>query len=321
LEQNTFDITDDFLIGASARYDGYSDLDDAQVSYKANARYKFGDKGAIRASYGTSFRAPALQQQFMNYEQFYGSKVLNTSERRAYGITNLEAETATNINVGFTFIPMKNFSLGLDYYKIDIANRVALTNDVTVGLDTFKFFTNAYSTETQGIDFTAKYDNIRFPSGVLAFTLAANWNDTAIASVNDNPSALASYELFNRTERSRIETGRPSIRGSFGINYAQDKWDVSLNNNYFGDVTWQHATDTTKDQTFSAKFLTDLIFNYQYSRVIGFNLAVNNILNVYPDELSGDAGLDMGGRFVYPYQVSQFGINGTNVRAGVSVKF
>ncbi len=316
-----YNVTDDFLIGASARYDDYSDLNDAQVSYKANARYKFGDKGAIRASYGTSFRAPALQQMYLNYEQFYGSRILNSTDRATYGIANLEAETATNINVGFTFIPMKNLSLGLDYYKVDIDNRVALTNDVTVGLDTFKFFTNAYSTETQGIDFTAKYDNIRFPSGVLAFTLAANWNDTAIASINDNPSSLASYELFNRTERSRIETGRPDIRGSFGINYAQASWDVSLNNNYFGEVTWQHPTDITKDQTFAAKFLTDLVLNYQISKVFEFNLAVNNILNVYPDELSGDAGLDMGGRFVYPYQVSQFGINGTNVRAGITARF
>lgn len=312
-------------------------MNDAQVSYQANARYKFGEKGAIRASYGTNFRAPALQQQYLNYEEMFtfmnlerpfidynhpnGSRILNSSDRLAYGIANLEAETSTNINVGFTFAPMKNFNLGLDYYKIDIDNRVALTNDVTVGTDTFKFFTNAFNTESQGIDFTAKYDNIRFPSGVLAFTLAANWNDTAIASVNDGPASLSSYELFNRTERSRVETGRPNIRGSFGINYAQATWDISLNNNYFGDVTWRHATDATKDQTFAAKFLTDIVLNYQFSKVIGFNLAVNNILNVYPDELSGNAGLDMSGTFVYPYQVSQFGINGTNVRAGISVKF
>ena len=316
-----FDITKDFLIGASTRYDAHSDLEDGQVSYKANARYKFGSLGAIRASYGTSFRAPALQQMYMNYELFDGSRVLNNNERVIYGITDLEAETATNINFGVFFNPMKNLTIGLDYYNIAIDNRIALTNDITVGTDTFKFFTNAINTETQGIDFSAKYDNIRFPSGVLGFTLAANWNDTSIVSVNDNPTLLSSYELFNRTERGRIETGRPNIRGSFGINYAQDNWNVRLNNNYFGDVTWQHPTDIAKDQTYSAKFLTDLIFNYQYSKVIGFNLAVNNLLNSYPDELNNNTDLNSSGNFIYPYQVSQFGINGTNIRGGISLKF
>ena len=315
-----YDISDEFLIGAAARYDDYSDIGD-QVSYKANARYKFADKGVVRASYGTSFRAPALQQQFTNYTQNNSTIILSQAQRTALGFDNLKAETATNMNVGFFVTPMKNLNIGLDYYKVDIKNRVVLTSAISApsyfGMDR-KAFINAIDTETQGIDFTAKYDNIRFSKGVLGFSLAANWNNTEIVK---KPTSLATANIFNRTERSRVETGRPSVRGSLGVNYAQDTWDVSLNNNYFGDVTWQHATDETKDQTFAAKFLTDILVNYQYSKKISFNLALNNILNVYPDELSGNAGLDFGGRFVYPTQVNQFGINGANVRAGISLRF
>jgi len=318
-----YDISDEFLIGAAARYDNYSDVGD-QVSYKANARYKFGNKSVVRASYGTSFRAPALQQMYTNYNQNNNALIITTTQRKALGFSDLEAEIATNINVGFFFSPIKNLNIGLDYYKVDIKDRVVLTSLIFepsyFGIDR-KTFTNAIDTETQGIDFTAKYDNIRFSSGVLAFTLTANWNDTKIVGDTKKPTSLASANIFNRTERSRIETGRPSVRGSLGIKYTQDVFDISLNNNYFGDVTWQHATDVNKDQTFAAKFLTDIIANYQFSKKISFNVAVNNILNVYPDELSGNAGLDNAGRFVYPYQTSQFGINGFNVRAGVTATF
>lgn len=318
-----YDITDAFLIGAAARYDNYSDVGN-QVSYKANARYKFGYKGVIRVSYGTNFRAPALQQMFTNYTHYDTSIILNNTERAALGFTDLEAETSINMNVGYFFKLMKNLNIGLDYYKIDIDNRVVLTSAILessyFGPDR-KTFTNAINTETQGIDFTAKYDNIRFPNGVLAFTLAANWNDTKIVGDVIKPSSLTTAYLFNRTERSRVETGRPSVKGSLGIKYTQHDWDVSLNNNYFGDVTWQHATDQNKDQTFAAKFLTDIMVNYKFSRKISFNLALNNILNVYPDELNTNTDLDNAGRFVYPNQVNQFGINGANVRAGVLVKF
>ncbi len=330
-----YDITEDFLFGAAARYDNYSDVGN-QVSYKANARYKFGDKGAVRASYGTNFRAPAMQQQFINYTQHNEVLLLNQAQRTSLGITNLEAETSTNMNIGFSFIPMKNFSLSLDYYQIDVDNRTILTSDfidlttvvhpydailADAGASSFNFFTNAINTSTQGIDFVAKYDNIRFSSGVLAFSLAANWNTTEIVGDVKKPSLLAGYDIFNRTERSRIETGRPDIKGSLGIKYTMDTWDISLNNNYFGAITWQHAVDSTKDQTFAAKFLTDLLINYQYSKRISLNLAAFNLLNVYPDKLNTNTGLDYGGRFVYPYQTNQFGINGTSVRAGVTVKF
>ena len=304
-----YDISDEFLLGASARFDSYSDVG-SQVSYKANARYKFGEKGAVRASYGTNFRAPALQQSFLNY-----GGILNTSQREAQQIEDLKAETSTNLNVGLFFNPMKNLTLSLDYYMIDIDDRVVLANNGS-GND---FFTNAINTSTTGIDFSAKYDNIRFPKGVLGFTLAANWNATEINGDTTKPITMAMVDIFNRTERSRIETGRPNIKGFFGAKYEMDKFSVALNNTYYGDVTWSHMNDENVDQTFGAKFVTDILLNYKYSKIFSLNLSVNNLLNTYPDEI--DNYLDFAGRFVYPYQVSQFGINGMNVRGGITARF
>ena len=42
----------------------------SNFSWKANGRYKLGDKGAIRASYSTGFRAPTLHQTHITLSQY-----------------------------------------------------------------------------------------------------------------------------------------------------------------------------------------------------------------------------------------------------------
>jgi iron complex outermembrane receptor protein len=125
------------------------------------------------------------------------------------------------------------------------------------------------------------------------------------------------------------------------LNYNIEKWSFTLNNTYFGEVTWQHfnnglngaplgpggsnlpTDDAAYDQTFGGKVLTDLIVNYNFSKKFSAFVAFNNLLNVYPDTIDtkGDFVTDLGGRFKYPWEVNQFGFNGTIINAGVSFSF
>jgi len=77
------------------------------------------------------------------------------------------------------------------------------------------------------------------------------------------------------------------------------------------------------DQTFSGKVITDLILGYDISDNINFNLVVNNLLNVYPDviEPGSDFVTDLGGRFKYPWEVNQFGFNGTIISGRLNFNF
>ncbi len=333
-----FDVTTNFLIGAAARYDNYSDVG-SNVSYKVNARYKLGDKGAIRASYGTGFRAPALQQIFTNYTQNNTTLLVNNAQRKALGIPDLEAETATNINIGTILKPMKNVSVSIDVYKISVDNRVMLSSDLgadnniqvnnveqllaSENVDNIRFFTNALDTETQGIDLTASYSNIRFKQGVLGFNLAVNWNDTKIIGDVKTPNSLSNYTILNRTDKNRVDLSRPAVKGLLGINFEQEKFNVTLNNTLFGPVTWQHPTDYKKDQEFGGKVITDIVLGYKLYDWMKINLVVNNALNVYPDEVDtkGDAMTDLGGRFKYAQQVNQFGFLGMQIRGGFTFQF
>ena len=347
-----YDVTEDFLIGGAVRYENYDDFGD-NISYKVNARYKIG-KNAIRGSYSTGFRAPSLHQIYLSNVQTLvsGGTISNQGTfnnvdsviRDDLGVEQLKAETSTNISAGITVNPIRNLSFAIDYYKVDMDDRVLFTGEIGADGDgvingsnpvediladnditSLKFFTNAVNTETQGVDFVVSYNNIRFPKGKLGFNLAFNWNETEIVEVNNNSQILVDngYEIFNRKEASRIESSRPNIKGSLGVNYEQEKFTVSLNNTYFGEVTWQHASDPLKDQTFAGKVLTDVVFGYQISAAIKFNLIVDNALDVYPDEIDtkGDVVTDLGGRFKYPWEVNQFGFLGRKVRAGFNFRF
>ena len=98
---------------------------------------------------------------------------------------------------------------------------------------------------------------------------------------------------------------------------------VNFNNTYFGEVTWQHASTPANDQTFTGKVITDLIISYDFSDKISARIAINNLLDVYPDviDTKGDFVTDLGGRFKYPWEVNQFGFNGTVINGGVTFKF
>ncbi len=343
--------TDDLLIGAAARYEDFSDFGD-NTSWKVSGRYLLGDKGAIRSSYSTGFRAPSLHQIYLSNVQTLvsGGTISNQGTfnnvdpiiREDLGVPQLTAETSKNISAGITYKPANNLSVSVDFYNVKVDDRVLFTGEIgfdgddgstnpveQVLLDnsitSLKFFTNAVNTNTTGIDVVVSYGNIDLGKGKLDATLAANFNETKIEGQIGTPALLAAngYDIFNRKEQSRIISARPKSKILFGLDYNINKWDFILNNTYFGEVTWQHASTPANDQTFSGKVITDLIINYEFSDKFSANLSASNLLDVYPDEIDtkGDVVTDLGGRFRYPWEVNQFGFNGTTVNGSITFKF
>jgi len=176
-------------------------------------------------------------------------------------------------------------------------------------------------TKTTGFDIVLDYNSSNFDA-----VLSANFNETTIENdAIESPGAVgeAGYDIFNRKEQSRVTSARPNVKTLLGLTYKMDKLRFSLNNTYFGEVTWQHASNPANDQTFGAKIITDLIIGYKVNDGFGLNLTVNNLLNVYPDviEPGDDFVTDLGGRFQYPWEVNQFGFLGTIVKFGLNYDF
>lgn len=361
--------TEEFLIGGAIRYEDFSDFGD-NTSWKINSRYSLSDKGALRASYSTGFRAPSLHQIYLSNIQTLvsGGTVSNQGTfnnvdpviRDGLGVPQLTAETSKNITAGITYKLANNFSVSFDYYNVKVDDRVLFTGEIGFDGDdmttnpveqilldnsitSLKFFVNAVNTKTSGVDIVANYDNIELGNGTLGATLAANFNETKIDGQIGTPALLAAngYEIFNRKEQSRITSARPKSKILFGLDYDVDKWNFTLNNTYFGEVSWKHSNnglngaplgpggsnlpieDSAYDQTFAGKVITDLVIGYQFSDKIRGTLVANNLLNVYPDEIDtkGDFVTDLGGRFRYPWEVNQFGFLGTIINASVNISF
>ncbi|WP_299005620.1 TonB-dependent receptor [uncultured Tenacibaculum sp.] len=346
-----WDVSEDFLIGGAVRYENYSDFGD-NFSWKVNSRYKLGEAGVLRASYSTGFRAPSLHQVYLSNVQTLvsGGTISNqgtfnnvSTVIRDLGVDPLFAETSKNVSAGITVKASNDFTISLDYYNVKVDDRVVFSGeiggtdddgnpnaDVQQILDdnsvtSIKFFINAADTKTEGFDYTMRYKNIDFAAGKLGLNLALNINRTKLEGEVKTPTKLANYKnaIFNRKEQSRIISARPNTKLLFGADYKYKKLTAYLNNTYFGEVTWQHATDPNKDQTFSGKIITDISFGYEFSDMISFNAQVNNLFDVYPDEIDtkGDVVTDLGGRFKYPWEVNQFGFNGMTFKAGLTFKF
>ncbi len=343
--------TEAFLIGAAVRYEDFSDFGD-NTSWKVSGRYSLGDKGAIRGSYSTGFRAPSLHQIYLSNIQTLvsGGTISNQGTfnnvdpviRNGLGVPQLTAETSKNISAGITFKPAQNLSVSVDFYNVKVDDRVLFTGEIGFDGDngttnpveqvlidnsitSLKFFVNAVNTNTTGLDVVVNYTNIELGNGSLDATLAANYNETKIEGQIGTPPLLQAngYDIFNRKEQSRIISARPKSKVLLGLDYGISKWNFILNNTYFGEVTWQHATTPANDQTFAGKVITDLIINYEFSDKFSANVSASNLLDVYPDEIDtkGDVVTDLGGRFRYPWEVNQFGFNGTTINGSIAFKF
>ena len=346
--QLDYDVNDALLLGVAARYEDYSDSGD-NFSYKVNGRYKLGSKGALRASYSTGFRAPTLHQRHITNSQYIivagssepvlqGTLANNNPAVVALGVPNLTHEISKNIAAGFTYKFNSKFSASVDFYQIKVEDRVLFSSQISFdGDDTttnpveqiltannvrgVQFFINAGDTKNTGADIVLNYRRIDFAGGLLNASFSANFNNVTIDKIN-TPSALAAngYDIFDRREQSLITSSRPQSKMILGLAFTKDKWDISLNNSRFGEVTLA-SSDPTKDQVLSAKIATDLGFTYRLTDRININGNINNIFDVYPDESRADTGETGGGRFRYTSQVQQLGQLGTNYSLGFNYQF
>ena len=345
-----YDVTEAFLIGGSLRYENYTDFGN-NFSWKVNSRYKLNNDVTVRVSFSTGFRAPALHQIYLSNIQTLvsGGSVSNQGTFNnvdpavaGIGVPRLHAEKSENFSTGVTFRSGANFTASLDFYHIKVKDRVLFSGEVGFDGDnsstnpveqvlisnditSMKFFINAVNTITKGVDIVMNYKNLALGSGKLGFNFASNIANTKIDGQIATPAILKAngYDIFNRKEQGRILSARPNTKVLLGVNYDFKRTSFILNNTYFGEVTWQHATDVAKDQTFAGKFITDLGVSYKFSKVISGNVMVNNLFNIYPDKLDPkeDIVTDLGGRFKYAWEVNQFGFSGTIFTAGMNFKF
>jgi iron complex outermembrane receptor protein len=323
-------------LGLAARTEHYSDFGGTTTG-KVAARYEFAPGYALRGAVSTGFRAPSLGQQFFSSTATVflnlGAGLVPVETRalpvesgpaQALGAEPLEPEKSVNASLGLALAPLPNLTLTADYYNITIDDRIVLSGNFTgaamtaflasqgfPGVGSARYFTNAIDTKTAGIDIVGRYavDFARY--GVSRLTAGFNDTKTRVTRVSSTPPALATQQavLFDRIERGRIEVGQPHRTVTLTLDHSIGRAGFNIHTQRYGEVTFRgSSTDPALDQTFSAKWITDLNASYSILRQLRLTVGSNNVFDVYPDKqipANSNSGI-----FQYSNTLTTFGLNG-----------
>lgn len=284
-----YDVTKDFLINGTVRYEDYSDFGDATV-WKLSSRYKFlDDKVTLRGSLSTGFRAPTLHQIYTQKSQYsfvpgqgiQVSGIINnvSPQARQLDIPELSPEKSTNITVGLGSKPFRNFNFTLDYYNIKVEDRIVLGDKQNTKFGTVAWFSNSFDSRTSGLDVVMNYNNLGIGSGKLGLALSGN-----VTFQNERISGIRPGDSFSPTLDALMFTSRPETKWILGANYEIGKFGFSLNNTYFGKTTFhQDGLSDGLNTQFIPKIVTDLGINFSATDKLTIAFNVNNIFNILPE--------------------------------------
>jgi iron complex outermembrane receptor protein len=323
---------EDLTLDGTIRSENYSDFGNAFV-WKVSGAYTINDKYTLRSSLSTGFRAPTLHQIYTQKAQYsfvpgqgiqVGGLVNNVSSQAGLlGIPKLKEETSTNFTFGIGGKVSRNFSFTLDYYSINLKDRVVLSTEIGASaagntaldqiltdnnLSDLSFFTNAIDTKTSGLDLVITYDKLEVGDGKLGFNLSGNYViENARDGAVNNPAIVeaAGQSVVNDTQEALFFTSRPEMKFILGVNYDIGKFGFNFNNTYFGktkfaqqglqnlesifvnpsDIPAGAQQDGGSDlrTEFTPKIVTDLGINFNATEKLTLSLNVNNIFNVLPE--------------------------------------
>ncbi|WP_054117518.1 TonB-dependent receptor plug domain-containing protein [Porphyrobacter sp. AAP60] len=362
------DVIERWNVQLAGRFEDYSDFG-SDWNGKIATRFELADWLALRGAVSTGFRAPGVAQQFFaaaatnNVAGVLVDAVtlpVGNPVAQALGSSPLKPETAVNWSVGAVFNPVPRLNVTVDWFQVDIDDRIVLTENLTAARDASgnpsgtatqraiaqilndagfntisaaRFFINGIDTRTRGIDAIATYGMDIGSEGKLNLTAGYNWTQNRITGRNDTPGALnqvPGINLFGRLESLRIERGQPRDRVNLGLDYVQDFASFTLRGNRYGRVL-APGNDAFTDLPIAPAWVIDA--EVRIEPVNGLELAVgsNNLFDKYPtaqptgvgtDPVTGNPRNNSANNYFLPFSsFSPFGFNGRFVYGRVSYRF
>ncbi|HTL06574.1 MAG TPA: TonB-dependent receptor, partial [Gemmatimonadales bacterium] len=323
-------------LGAAAGLEYYRSLG-ATLVYTLRGELAPLDGVALRGSWGTGARVPPLSQSWYSTTATNLTGLIGLEDRTVpaadqvgvlLGARRLQPERSTDLELGGSVTRFKGVTLRADYYRIRVEHRVILSGtfkDPAVGsflsqqgfpgIAAVRFFTNALTTRTSGIDARASY---RFRWREVGVEAAAGWSHHVTHAVLSDsvPGLLAPFTsvLFDRTERARYELGQPEDNLIVTGLAERRRWSLWARAQRAGAVSrFGPAADGSLDQRYGARWLADLALGYVPRPRLRVTLGAENLLGTTPDRNRfGNAGVEGNSYFgTLPYPgISPFGFAG-----------
>jgi iron complex outermembrane receptor protein len=320
----------------AGRYDHYSDYGNSSTP-KAGIKFKAHDTLLLRANWGKGFRAPTLPEISPSVATFFvqvNDPVTGAAGVQISGVfagnPNLEPEKSESTTAGLIWEPNQNFSVGLNYYKIDWKNIVSapsfqsivnsgdptrvirdpVTNNIVTVLNNY---INVFHTKTNGVDLEARY---RMSTEMGRWTTRVN--ATYVDSFEEDGEEHAGTNANATTTVPRVkgqlafDWDYRGFSATFATNYIRHYHQVLLAGSFFTPMDPRIQNQVYPDPIGS--YVTyDLFAKYQLTKNLSISGSVLNINNTLPP-------LDPGYSATFNYDFSTYDIRGRQFRLGFTYK-
>jgi iron complex outermembrane recepter protein len=312
-------ITDPWQVDLAVRWEDFEDFG-TTTNGKIATNYRFSDSFAIRGSWSTGFRAPTPgQSNAANVTTQFDPVLQELVNQGTIPPTNpvallrggeaLEPEESQNFSVG-AILEFGNFTMTVDFYQIEVDDRIAVSQDFELtpaevallvasgvtsaaNLQTFRFFTNDFDTETKGVDIVATYGANLF-GGDSTLSLAFNNNQTEVTRYNP--------DTLNANRIRQLEEGLPETRWS--LTGTQSWGPLRLLARVSQYDSWYDNEDGRVYD--GGNLIADAEVAYTVKDSLTFILGAQNVFDEYPEENPGGAA-GAGNKYS---QYAPFGFNG-----------
>ncbi|WP_308366390.1 MULTISPECIES: TonB-dependent receptor domain-containing protein [unclassified Microbulbifer] len=324
------DITDRLTLGAALRHEDFEEFG-STFDWKLSGRFDFTENFAVRATANTGFRAPTPGQvNTLNVTTTSdssgnlipnGTYPVNHPVAEALGAVSLTPEESQSFTLGLVISPFDNTNVTIDYYNIDIEDRLALRNN-TIGAaevdllanagiedaallegSNANYFVNAYDSEVSGIDLAVTSD-FELAGNLLTVDLRHNHNKQEVTSVAAN--------TINESRVFDLENQVPSDRTTLTFSYdTGGLFNGYLRLNRYS--SWESTFglfgpgDASDASSYGSEVLVDLEATFTIKDNYKLALGGENIFDVQPDD-EADPTLQFLG--VRQSLTSPFGFNG-----------
>lgn len=361
------DIVENFTLAVALRFEDFEDFGDT-TNGKIAARWGITDRFALRGSASTGFRAPTPGQS--NVTKVSTTTIDGELQQRgqipptnpiamSLGGQQLQAEDATNFSAGIVWEATDTLSLTLDYFNIEVEDRITQTGSIEIGgepvptdqncpnaqanpfgtladclqelgvpgaadLNSVSFFTNDFSTTTQGVDLIATWNTDFGNAGSGSLTVAWNWTETEVDRAGEEVSRERLVELENFNPKNRgvftynhdVGNFRFLARASWyddwiDADFSDDPVFIGPDDPGFDPNNRVFAIDCTipNDMCYDGEWLFDVEAAYtfadRYQFIVGAQNVGDNAGPIDQDNLDGTIG--SGNTFA---QSTPFGFDG-----------
>lgn len=304
-------LTDDLKLNLSGRSENYDDVGVAN-SGGVSARYQVVKPVAIRSSFDSGFRAPALGQIGMagstsqpqtNGTVLYTRTVpTNSGIAKALGFGDLRPETSKNASVGLVTQPTEKSLITVDAYQISIKDRLAPTDNISgtavknilnqygySGISVVRVFTNVGDLDTRGIDVAGKtkVDLDKLGSLTLNAGYNVNWNE--VTKVNAAPAQLSALGLTLNTDSvtKLLKHGSPRDKLLLGADWHYEEWGMNAQLVRYGRVLAVNLNNVAaQDYWLDPQWVFNLNGSYELSRGLKITLGARNLFDTYPNSVT-----------------------------------